>query len=51
MRVPRVYRCVSDFYTWQNNFFNNSYPQVGGGCEFHAYTGVGHTCIVGEIVI
>ena len=48
MRVPPVYGSTSDLYTWQNNFLNNSRPEVGGECEFHAYTGVRHTFIHGK---
>ena len=51
MRVPRVYGSTSDLYVWQNNYLENSYPQVGGGCEFHAYTGARQMCIVGKIII
>ena len=38
MRVPRVYGSASNVYR-QSNYLNNSYPQVGEGCEFHEYTG------------
>ena len=51
MRDPRVYGRGSDMYTWPNNLLNNSSPQVGEGCEFHAYTGAGQTCIHGKIII
>ena len=49
MRVPRVYRSASELY-WQNNYLNNSEPQVGGECEFHAYTGA-RQMFIGEIDI
>ena len=48
MRVSRLYGSASDFYR-QNNTLNNSKRQVGGGCEFHAYTGAGQT-FVGKII-
>ena len=38
MRVLRVYGSESDVYR-QNNYLNNSKPQVGEGCEYHAYAG------------
>ena len=51
MQVPRVYGSASDVYTWQNNYLNNFYPQLRGGCEFHAYKGVRQTSIVRKIII
>ena len=39
MRDPRVYGGALDAYTWKNNYLNNSLPQVGGECDFHACTG------------
>ena len=51
MRDPRVYATASDEYTEQNNYLNNSYPQVGGGCELYAYTEARQTSILGTIII
>ena len=48
MRVPRVYGTASDVYR-QNNYLNDSEHQVGGGCEFHEYTGARQTSI-GKII-
>ena len=50
MRVPRVYGCASDVYTWQNNCLNISEPQAGGGWDFQAHTGGRQMCIHGEII-
>ena len=35
----------------ENNYLNNRLPQVGGGCEFLAYTGMRQTWIFGKIII
>ena len=34
---------ASEVYTRQNNYLNNSEPQVGEGYEFHGYTGARQT--------
>ena len=51
MRGPRVYGSALDEYRCQNNYLNNSYPKIGGGCEFHAYTGARLAFIHGKIII
>ena len=51
MRDPRVYASSSDVYIWQNNYLKNSEPQVGGGCEHHAYTGARQRYKHGKIII
>ena len=51
MGAPRVYGSPSEVWTWQNNYFNNSYPQVGGEGELYAYAGARQTFILGTIII
>ena len=51
MHGPRVYGCALDHYTLQNNYLNNSYPQIGGDCVFHAYTGARQAFIHSKIII
>ena len=41
-RVRRLYMV--------NNYLNNSQPQVGEGCEFHAYTRARQT-LIGKVII
>ena len=50
MRIPRVYGSVSDVYTWKNKYLHNFKPEVGGGCEFHAYTGARQMFIHGKLL-
>ena len=51
MRIPPVHGSASDVYARQNNYLNNSQPQVGGECESHAYAEARQTCIHGKIII
>ena len=51
MPIPSVHGSASDVYTWQNNYLNNFYLQVGAGSEFPAYTGVPQTLIYGKVII
>ena len=51
MRVPRIYESASNVHTIQNDYLNNSYSLVGGGCEFYAYAGASQTYLHGKIII
>ena len=51
VRVQPVYGSALDVYTGQNNYINNSLPQVGGGCEIQAYTGIRQMSIHGKLII
>ena len=51
MPIPSVYGSALDVYTWQNNYLNNFYLQVGAGSEFHAYTGACQTCVYGKMIV
>ena len=46
-----VYGSASDVYIGQNNYLNNSSPQVGGGCEIQANTGIRQMSIHGKLII
>ena len=45
MRVSGVYENKADVYVWQNNYLNNSSPQVGGEGELRGYTAIRQTCM------
>ena len=51
MRGLRVYGTALGEYTCQNNYLNTFYPQIGGLCEFHAYTEARQALLHGKIII
>ena len=46
-----IYGNQLDAYTWQNNYLNNSEPQIGRACQFHTYTGARQAFMHAKIII